>query len=201
MATRGRPRANAIDEAITAAIVDLVGERGLGSVTIEDVVTRAATNKPAFYRRYASLIDAVSAILVERHGIDHDVDTGSLASDLYDIQRREVLVFSDPFVLGSVGPGFERLRNAPEAARPFTERYLTPRRRHLHAVVERAVRRGEVVPDADPDWVADVLTGPLIMRALLPMIPPIDDALVRRTVENALDSIGYTGDRSILTVD
>ncbi|MFD0997158.1 AcrR family transcriptional regulator [Pseudoclavibacter chungangensis] len=199
MATRGRPRANDIDAGIRRAVVELVSARGFNAVTIEDVVRVAGTNKPAFYRRFSGLAEAVATLLTERYGTDEDVDTGSFAGDLLEIQRRQATMFRDEFVVGALGSGLERLRTAPEVAQPFVDRYLAPRRRFTHVLLARAVERDELDPGTDADWVADVLTGPLLMRALMPGLPPIDDELVDRSVAVTLDSIGYRGDRSMLT--
>lgn len=199
MATRGRPRANDIDAGIRRAVVELVSARGFNAVTIEDVVRVAGTNKPAFYRRFSGLAEAVATLLTERYGTDEDVDTGSFAGDLLEIQRRQATMFRDEFVVGALGSGLERLRTAPEVAQPFVDRYLAPRRRFTHVLLARALERDELDPGTDADWVADVLTGPLLMRALMPGLPPIDDELVDRSVAVTLDSIGYRGDRSMLT--
>ena len=48
----------------------------------------------------------------------------------------------------------------------------------------RAVERGETRPGVDTDWIRDLLTGPLLMRARLPT-GPIDANLARLTVEAA----------------
>ena len=61
----------------------------------------------------------------------------------------------------------------------------------LHAVPTvappRAVERGETRPGVDTDWICDLLTGPLLMRALVPT-GPIDANLARLTVETALEA-------------
>lgn len=45
----------------------------------------------------------------------------------------------------------------------------------------------------DPEWICDLITGPMLMRALMPSLGPIDDELVRLTVRSALDALGYQG--------
>ena len=57
----------------------------------------------------------------------------------------------------------------------------------LGAARARAVERGETRPGVDTDWIGDLLTGPLLMRALLPT-GPIDANLARLTVETALEA-------------
>ncbi|HXO54272.1 MAG TPA: TetR-like C-terminal domain-containing protein, partial [Mycobacterium sp.] len=70
----------------------------------------------------------------------------------------------------------------------FHERFMAPRRRSVVAMLARAVDRGEMAPVERPDIVSDLLTGPLLLRAVLPAIGPIDDTLLTATVEAALNA-------------
>ncbi|WP_180377853.1 MULTISPECIES: hypothetical protein [Rothia] len=45
-----------------------------------------------------------------------------------------------------------------------------------------------------------MLTGPLLMRALLPGLEPTDEHLMHQTINAALDSLGYRGDRGLLAL-
>ena len=67
------------------------------------------------------------------------------------------------------------------------DEFLAPRRRSTARALQRAVERGETRPGVDTDWICDLLTGPLLMRALLPT-GPIDANLARLTVETALEA-------------
>jgi hypothetical protein len=70
----------------------------------------------------------------------------------------------------------------------FYERFMAPRRRSVVAMLGRAADRGEIAPLEQPDIVSDLLTGPLLLRAVLPTIGPIDDTLLMATVEAALNA-------------
>jgi hypothetical protein len=70
----------------------------------------------------------------------------------------------------------------------FYERFMAPRRRSVEAMLARAVDRGEIAPVEHPDIVSDLLTGPLLLRAVLPTVGPIDDTLLTATVEAALNA-------------
>jgi AcrR family transcriptional regulator len=196
MALPGRPRKDSVDGDILRALADLVAERGYARVTVEDVTTRAGTNKPAFYRRFRGIADAVPRLLASRHGTDEDIDTGALASDLVEVQRRQRLLFTDPVVTRGMAGWLAEVEASPELAAPFLEGYLGPRRAYTGVILGRAAARGEIAAGADRGWIADLLTGPLVMRALLPGLPPIDAELTARTVHAALDALGYSGDRS-----
>lgn len=195
MASSGRPRKASIDDALLDAFAAIVAERGFARLTIEDVVTRAGSNKPAFYRRFRDLAEMVPRYLAERHGLDADIDTGSLVQDLCEIQRRQVRLFSDPAVARGLVGWAAQVDADPARAEPFIAAYLAPRRSFTHVVLARAVERGEITAGADADWIADLLTGPLIMRVVLPGMPPITEELVVRTVNAALDALGFGGHR------
>ncbi|MFK4761766.1 TetR/AcrR family transcriptional regulator C-terminal ligand-binding domain-containing protein [Microbacterium sp. ZW T5_45] len=191
MTSPGRPRKASIDEAILDAFADLLVDRGFVDVRIDDVVARAGTNKPAFYRRFRDLADLVSVLLARRHGLDDDIDTGTLPGDLREVQRRQVTLFTDPVVARGLVGWAAHAQSHPDRAEPFIAGYLAPRRAFTHVILARAVARGEIEPGADADWIADLLTGPLLMRITLPGMPPIDQALAAHTVEAALVALGY----------
>ncbi len=189
MTTRGRPRKSAIDESLLTAAIALIGERGYVAVTVDELVERAGTSKPAFYRRYRDLADLVPRILESRHGLDADIDTGSLRGDLAEVQRRQVALFTDPVVASALIGWAAHVQGHPDQARPFVESYLAPRRAFTRVILARAVARGEIDEGADPELIADLLTGPLLMRIVLPGMPPIDARLAAQTVDAALATL------------
>lgn len=198
MTSSGRPRKGEIDRAILDAFAVLVEERGYARVSVDDVVRRAGSNKPAFYRRFRDLASVVPRLLEDRHGLDSDIDTGSLVGDLCEIQRRQVRLFSDRAIARGLVGWAAHVEGRPEQAVPFVDAYLAPRRAFTHVVLARAVTRGEISDDSDPDWIADLLTGPLLMRITLPGLPPVTEALGVQTVHAALDAVRFRGDRSAL---
>lgn len=186
----GRPRKTSIDDAIYEAFAELMIERGFVRVTVEDVVSRAGTSKPAFYRRHRDLADVVPKLLARRHGLDSDIDTGSLAGDLHEVQKRQVQLFSDPVVMHGLIGWAAHVAADPDQAEPFVSSYLAPRRAFTRVLLDRAVVRGEIADGADPAAVADLLTGPLLMRVVLRGLPPVDDALAAHTVAAVLAVLG-----------
>lgn len=194
----GRPRKEEIDQRILDAVAESVAERGYSRVTVGQIVERAGTNKPAFYRRFRGLADVVPRLLASRHGTDDDIDTGSIVGDLIEVQRRQRRLFTDPVVTRGLAGWLAEVDADSAQGAPFVSGYLEPRRSYTGVLLARAARRGEIAPGADPGWIADLLTGPLLMRALLPGLPPIDDRLVAQTVRAALDVLGYAGDRGMI---
>jgi len=65
---------------------------------------------------------------------------------------------------------------------------MAPRRGSVAAMLARAAHRGEIPLPAQPSVVSDLLTGPSLLRAVMPPIGPIDDILLDATVEAALNA-------------
>ncbi|THV34705.1 TetR/AcrR family transcriptional regulator [Glycomyces buryatensis] len=201
MSHPGRPRKRSTEQDILRAVAELVAERGYARVTIDEVVKRAGTNKPAFYRRFRSLADVVPQLLASRHGTDEDIDTGTIVGDLVEVQRRQRLLFTDPTVIRGFAGWLADLDADPERGASFLAEYLGPRRAYTQVILARAAARGEIAEKADPGWIADLLTGPLIMHVVMPGLTPVDGALAERSVHAALDALGYRGDRSTVDLD
>lgn len=192
----GRPRKRNIEHDILQAVAELTVEKGYGRITVDQVVARAGTNKPAFYRRFRGLADVVPRLLASRYGTDEDIDTGALVSDLVEVQRRQRRLFTDPVVTRGLAGWLAELDADPDGGAWFKEGYLGPRRAYTRRILDRAIARGEIVADTDSGWIADLLTGPLIMHVVLPGLPPVDDALIAQTIHASLDVLGYRADRS-----
>lgn len=57
-------------------------------------------------------------------------------------------------------------------------------------MLARAADRGEIAAPSQPGVISDLLTGPLLLRAAVPPIGPIDDVLVNATIEAVLTVCG-----------
>ena len=77
MKSTGRPRVTEIDARIIQAASELVVEHGYSQVTVGQVIERAETSKPAFYRRFRGLADVVPHALT---ALDHEVEEIGRAS-------------------------------------------------------------------------------------------------------------------------
>ncbi|MFE3443868.1 TetR/AcrR family transcriptional regulator [Nocardia sp. NPDC059180] len=188
----GRPRDRDVDAALLEATARLVVERGYGALTLQAVADEAETSRPTIYRRYADRAELVMAVLIDRFGLQPGgQDLGGLEAEMLAIQQHQRELFNEP-VMSKALPGLlADLSSNPEAARRFQDRFLTPRRDSTASIMDRAVARGEIEPGTDPEWICDLITGPMVMRALMPSLGPIDDELVRLTVRSALDALGY----------
>ncbi|NEW39268.1 TetR/AcrR family transcriptional regulator [Nocardia cyriacigeorgica] len=193
----GRPRDRELDSALLEATARIVVERGYGALTLQAVAEEAETSRPALYRRYADRAELMVAVLIDRFGLQPGgQDLGGLEAEMLAIQQHQRDLFNEP-VLSKALPGLlADLVGNPEVARRFQDQFLTPRRVSTASILDRAVARGEIAPGTDSEWICDLITGPMLMRALVPSLGPIDDELVRLTVRSALDALGYRGEHS-----
>ncbi|MER7209533.1 MULTISPECIES: TetR/AcrR family transcriptional regulator [Streptosporangium] len=177
-AGRTRRRGAALEEAILSAAADELAEAGYAGLTMDRVAARAGTNKNAIYRRWPNrLALGVAAYRRLTTTISPD-DTGDLRGDVLALLRQANRYWSSPqgailrelfAAAGGTSELLEQLqdRSGDDAAAPW----LT--------VLERALARGEVAPEALTPRVATVamvlLRNEFVVRGV-PTAP--DDVLV-----------------------
>ncbi len=169
----------------------MIVEIGYGATTIDAVARAAGTTRPAVYRRYASLAQIVSAAMSARVVFDPRTDSGDLPADLDALQKQQIAFFTDPLVIRAM-PGLieESSRNDTLRSRLFDD-IMTPRRAAVRRALDQAARRGDITAGVDPDEICDLLTGPLLLRTLMPALGAVDTHLAEVTVAAALDAVGY----------
>jgi AcrR family transcriptional regulator len=185
----GRPRDTALDAAIAAATESVLLDDGYAAVSIDRIAKLAGTTRAAVYRRVSSRGELVIGLLIHRFGISPAPDTGDLRKDLEHVQAAQRVFFADAVVRAGLAGLLSDTYAEPTLGAALFERFLAPRRKSVAAMLARAAERGQIDPVDDPGRISDVLTGPLLYRALVPAIGPIDDALIRTTVDAALDAV------------
>jgi AcrR family transcriptional regulator len=193
MVDTGRPRAELLDAAVLDAAAELVTAEGYQAASIEAIARRAGTTRPAVYRRHASRGRIVVAAMARRFGLDPAPDTGSLRGDLLAVQRAQLEFFADPLVIRALPGLLDEAASDPALGSQFFDEFVAPRRQSTARALQRAVERGETRPGFDTDWICDLLTGPLLMRAFLPT-GPIDEKLAQLTVDATLDALQVSRD-------
>lgn len=157
----GRRRDPACDDAILGATLDEFVEHGYAGLSIEGVAARAGVGKATIYRRYQNKAQlVVDAVRTGARIDDHLPDTGDVRADLTSILRAmiERVGGADGKLLISFAA--ERVR-FPELAAEFERSVIGGKRRHIQAVLRRAIERGELPADADVELLAEA--GPAIV--------------------------------------
>ena len=178
----GRPRDARADRAILTAALELMAERGVHELRMDDVAAHAGVGKAAIYRRYRSkdeLVAGAVAALVSEITVP---DTGSTRADLLALMRDAVEVYTGSVAARAMPSLVEAMSRNPGLAEAVRDGFLAGRRAALHKVLERAIERGDLRPDLDIGLALDVLGGPLFYR-LLVTGGPLDDHLAESVAE------------------
>jgi len=192
-ASRGRPRSQEADRAILTATVELLAERGLAAMSIEEVAARAGVGKATIYRRWPSKgLLALDAFVASFREEQPQPDTGTLRGDM--------LVTLDAWVravtqtpMGSMLTGLiAEAQHDPELRGAWRDRVLEPLRRQRRIMLDRAVARGEIAPSVDQEVVLDLLFGAAEHRLLLGHLPMTDD-FIAEVVDVILGGIQRPG--------
>lgn len=167
-------------------VTALVTERGYEGVTFEEVARRAGASKPTLYRRWRTKREMVVAALkagpAHREGPD-DIDTGSMRGDLLALCHRLITTLRSTdgqTALLLLQAGLENPQLCDEI-----ERTVGPTGARLPAaVLEAAVRRGELPADTDPFPFEEVAGAVLLLRRLNGL--NTDDAYLEMLVDSIL---------------
>jgi AcrR family transcriptional regulator len=180
---RGRPRSEQADRAILAAAADLLAERGLSGMSMEEVASRAGVGKATIYRRWASRGTlALDAFLAEFQSQQPLPDTGSLHDDLLAALRNWIRsvtrTSAGPVLAGLIAEA----QLDPGVATAWRERVVEHLRAQHKVMLDRAVARGEISATTDYDVVLDLMFGAAYHR-LLHGHRPLTDQFARSVVD------------------
>jgi AcrR family transcriptional regulator len=177
-----------VDNAILAAALRLLGEKGYDRMSVDAVAATAGVSKATIYRRFATKADLATAAVASV------IDAGALAPE--DLAVEEALTWSldhlarrlrDRHSMALVGTLLVEEERTPDLISLFRERVWALRASHLREILERARARGEVRSVVDLDAVISMLIGSLyavyIGQARIPRDWPA------RVVQTALDGL------------
>jgi AcrR family transcriptional regulator len=192
----GRRPSERTQKQILDASRELLAEGGVQGLTVEGVAARSGVAKTTIYRRYRSKDELALAVLIDM------VDHVAAVPDLGDA-RAELVVFVDRAtkVLGSTLMGqvmkglVSDLATDPDLAKAFRERVVGRRVAEIGRVVERGIARGELRSDTDPDFVNELLFGPVYYRLLLSG-KKLDGAFAERIVAAVLPTFAVDSRRA-----
>jgi AcrR family transcriptional regulator len=152
--------------------VELLAERGLAAMSIEEVAARAGVGKTTIYRRWPSkgllALDAFVASFREEQPLP---DTGTLRGDLLSALHAWVRAVTQtamgPMLTGLIAEA----QHDPELRGAWRDRVLEPLRGQRRIMLDRAIARGEIAPSVDQEVVLDLLFGAAEHRLLLGHLP------------------------------
>lgn len=147
---------------------------------MDRVAQRAGVGKSAIYRRWPSKIEMTAEALRTLSVVADPVpNSGSLEGDVVALLG-EVRSWLDDSRIRRLYPDLlaEAQRN-PVLAQALMEYVGRPRRARGQAVLNQAVKRGELAADADHDLMLDALAA-LVFWRLIALDRPVTDAHLHR---------------------
>ncbi|MDJ0634224.1 MAG: TetR/AcrR family transcriptional regulator [Xenococcaceae cyanobacterium MO_188.B29] len=166
--TPGRPRSAKSHQAILKATLELLGEVGFESMSIEAISTRAGVGKTTIYRRYSSKEELVADAI---ESIRQDVvipNTGNLENDLDELIENAAQITLSPLGRQTLAMIISSAASNSSFAQIYWAKYLLPRREAFAVVIERAKIRNEIQANLDPGLVFDSMSGIMLYALIFP---------------------------------
>ncbi|SCF26153.1 TetR/AcrR family transcriptional regulator [Micromonospora chokoriensis] len=182
-----------ITAAIRRALMQELAAVGYGRLSIEAVARRAGVSKTAIYRRWSSKLDLVLEIVAAAaHGKLPALDTGTLRGDLALLFQAVAHALRHPLASQIIPDLLAEAARNPSIDETL-RRVLRARQQEIGGrLVTRAVQRGELPADTDPDAAIDLIVGPLYWRLAIARLP-ITDTYLDNLVESV--AVGLGADR------
>jgi AcrR family transcriptional regulator len=179
-----RPRSEEARRKALAAATDLIIERGVSQLTIEEVASRSGVAKTTIYRHWPErgslVLDTVRACF----GAVPTPDTGTLRGDLDAYFNGMVMAdLSGP--IGHLMPSLIEAAARDSEIELLVDKVSQERQRPILDIVERAQARGELPGDLDPRVVVGTIVGPIVFRKLI-WRQPLDAAYLEGCLDVAV---------------
>jgi AcrR family transcriptional regulator len=179
--SRGRPRSEESEEAILAATIQLLSEKPLRDISMDEIARKAGVGKATIYKWWPSkAFVALDAFLRKANRMMPTPDTGSVRRDILE-QVRSLMVFyngPDGHVLGQF---VAEAQSDKEFAALYRERFLKPRREATRVIFDRGVQRGEIDQNLNRELVLDLIYAPAVYRLMVGHAP-LEDKLADEMV-------------------
>ncbi|MEU7556385.1 TetR/AcrR family transcriptional regulator [Streptomyces sp. NPDC044571] len=167
--------------AVLEATVTELTETGYAALTVEGVAQRAGVHKTTIYRNWKTSDGLIADALTRHFATAITIpDTGAVESDLRALTRSLVTTMTTRAgraLLATVLSDAGRLPQLTEIKRALFE----DRFRRAEPVVTRAVERGELPTETDPDELLKALVAPIYFRLVF-TDEPVDETTADRAV-------------------
>ena len=158
-----RPLDTKIDDAIHAATLALLAERGFARMSVEAVAAAAGVGKPAIYRRHSDKASLVAAVIARSLPVLQPPDLGDTRAELWQAVEQGFPPDGATYV-GLIGGLIAEHERHPELIDAFRRHVLHPRRAVVRALIERGQERGDLRRDIEPEAALDLFAGPFVAR-------------------------------------
>jgi AcrR family transcriptional regulator len=188
----GRPRSQEADDAILAAALELLIDRGPMATSIEQVASAAGVTRPTVYRRYPDKTALLIAAVEASYG---NPPSSPQIRDVEHLITGWAHVLSDPRRRRLLRRLYASRDDCPELAHAYRTSLGEHRDQARHKVFDEARRLGQLPPDTDPDVLLDVLSG-AVWQHLVTRPDSATASEIDRFLRAVLQQVGYRPHRT-----
>jgi EmrB/QacA subfamily drug resistance transporter len=167
------------------AALSSLAEAGFASLSFSGVATKAGVSTATIERLWTSKLDMVTSVVEQLQAEVTLPDTGSLRTDCERFVGDVIEVMAAPDAQPVIANLVGEAGRDPELAAKLRARLIAPRRAEVVRMLAAGQARGELPPDADLGFLADLLVSPLYYR-LLVSGEPLDPGLAREITDAVL---------------
>jgi AcrR family transcriptional regulator len=173
-----------VRESVLQAAGNALVEHGFANLDLGDVAHRAAVGRTTVYRRWGTVNALIADLLTDMAETSQPrADTGSLLGDLQANARLVQQTLTDPRQ-GTLFRAVIAAATCDAATAEALHRFYQARIAEWAPCVTRAIERGELLDDTDPDEVVKAVSAPLYYR-MLASGEPLDQAAADRAADAA----------------
>lgn len=183
---RGRPpRSEAVSHGrIIEAVFELMRERCLDDVSIEEIAHRAGVGKPTIYKWWPNKAALLLDMFKERVVPHFPVNSTATAEEAIRQQAKELVRLLN----GTFGKVSAQIiaegQSDPTVIADYRENYVRMRRNLTIPVIERGYASGELKRRVEPHLLIDMIYGPIYYRLLVRYLP-----LNQQFIDDLLDHV------------
>ena len=164
---KGRPRDSKREAAISEAAINLVQEVGYERATIEAIALKAGVSKATIYRRWKNKQEVIASA-ISHHVFSQNpcIDTGNLRDDLVELLVAKVKLLKGPdgAVIASI---MSAAKLDSDLAKAIPQSVRDGGKDVYVAILERAILRREISPDANLELLAEITPAIMTYRIFM----------------------------------
>ncbi|MEU5592367.1 TetR/AcrR family transcriptional regulator [Streptomyces sp. NPDC020298] len=188
--TRGRPRSEAVEQAILEGVMKLLEEGvSLAELSIERIARTAGVGKATIYRRWSGKEELFVDVMRAAEPDDPELPGTSMRDDLVvllEALRRRGLISRSSVILHNV---HAQMKSSPKIWAAYHASVITPRRTLGLEVLRRGQRNGELRTDVDLELINDMFVGPMLTRSVLRPDADLPEGLAEQIVDTVLEGL------------
>nr|WP_223183086.1 MULTISPECIES: TetR/AcrR family transcriptional regulator [unclassified Streptomyces] len=161
----------------------------LAELSIERIARTAGIGKATLYRRWTGKEELLVELLRSIEPPEPVLPGGSARADLIALMesmRERGIAKRNSALLHNL---FAQMQLYPRLWDAYQRSVIEPRRSLALAAVRRGMADGEIRADLDPEFVNDLIAGPLLLRTVIRPGSPLEPDLAERVVDTVMEGL------------